>query len=158
MALAPLVVVMPGELAEEAFEMAAKLAASQAVSLLDRRPGGGAGSGGGAGCGAMGIERSRTARPVCWPPGWRKPGRGRRQGAASPWCFSNQTRSPDGGRREKPTPAPAAPSLKLYASVRIELEPVGEPGLARFRVLKNKAGCGVRAGANCGGFPRLGFA
>jgi recombination protein RecA len=52
--------------------------------------------------------------------------------------FLNQTRSRMEGGGDADTSA-GGPSLKLYAAVRIALEPAGT-GAVRFRVLKNKAG------------------
>ncbi|MGB9458916.1 MAG: hypothetical protein WCB12_22925 [Bryobacteraceae bacterium] len=131
-----LVVVMP-ESAEEAFEMAARLAASQAVSLLIVDP---------AAALAPAVELDAAI-------GTSGPGlHGRvlasglqklavsvaRSGVAL--VFLNQTRSRMEAGAEGDTSAGGA-SLKLYAAVRIALEPAGA-GLVRFRILKNTAGEG----------------
>lgn len=63
-----------------------------------------------------------------------------RTGAAM--VFLNQTRSRPG---EEELSA-GGPGLKLYAILRIALAPGPEPGSARFRVLKNKAGEPFREG------------
>ncbi len=133
-ALAPLAVVMP-ESAEEAFEMAAKLAASQAVSLLivdsaaalvpavelDTAMGT-------SGAGLHGRVLASGLRKLAVAVA--------RSGVAL--VFLNQTRSRMEAGEEADTSA-GGPSLKLYAAVRIALEPAGA-GAVRFRVLKNKAG------------------
>jgi recombination protein RecA len=133
-AIERLVVVMP-ESAEEAFEMAAKLAASQAVSLLIVDPAaalvpaveldaaiGTSGPGLHGRVLASGLQKLAVAVA--------------RSGAAL--VFLNQTRSrmEAGGDADS---SAGGPSLKLYAAVRIALEPAGA-GMVRFRVLKNKAG------------------
>jgi recombination protein RecA len=133
-ALDRLVVVMP-ESAEEAFEMAAKLAASQAVSLLIVDPAaalvpaveldaaiGSSGPGLHGRVLASGLQKLAVAVA--------------RSGVAL--VFLNQTRSRMEGGGDADTSA-GGPSLKLYAAVRIALEPAGT-GAVRFRVLKNKAG------------------
>jgi recombination protein RecA len=133
-ALDSLVVAMP-ESAEEAFEMAAKLAASQAIGLLIIDPAAalvpavelnaaiGTGSSGLHGrVLASGLQKLAVAVT--------------RSGAAL--VFLNQTRSRMLADEEADTSAGGAP-LKLYAAVRISLEPA-EAGRVRFRVLKNKPG------------------
>jgi recombination protein RecA len=133
-ALDRLAVVMP-ESAEEAFEMAVKLAASQAISLLvvdsaaalvpaielDMAIGtGGAGLHGRVL--AAGLQKLAVAVI--------------RSGVAL--VFLNQTRSRMDVIGDADTSAGGA-ALKLYAAVRIALEPAGT-GSVRFRVLKNKPG------------------
>jgi recombination protein RecA len=133
-ALDRLAVVMP-ESAEEAFEMAAKLAASQAISLLvvdsaaalvpaielDMAIGtGGAGLHGRVL--AAGLQKLAVAVI--------------RSGVAL--VFLNQTRSRMDTIGDADTSAGGA-ALKLYAAVRIALEPAGTSGV-RFRVLKNNPG------------------
>ncbi|MFZ0933496.1 MAG: ATPase domain-containing protein [Bryobacteraceae bacterium] len=131
-----LVVVMP-ESAEEAFEMAARLAASQAVSLLIVDPAaalapaveldaaiGTSGPGLHGRVLASGLQKLAVSTA--------------RTGVAL--VFLNQTRSRMEAGAEADTSAGGA-SLKLYAAVRIALEPAGA-GLVRFRVLKNTAGEG----------------
>jgi recombination protein RecA len=123
------------ESAEEAFEMAAKLAASQAVSLLIVDPAaalvpaveldaaiGSSGPGLHGRVLASGLQKLAVAVA--------------RSGVAL--VFLNQTRSRMEGGGDADTSA-GGPSLKLYAAVRIALEPAGT-GAVRFRVLKNKAG------------------
>jgi recombination protein RecA len=56
--------------------------------------------------------------------------------------FLNQTRTRAGDEES----TAGGPSLRLYAAVRIALEPASVPGCARFRVLKNKAGQPFREG------------
>jgi recombination protein RecA len=133
-ALDRLVVVMP-ESAEGAFEMVAQLAASQAVNLLIVDPAAALvpaveldaaiGTGGAGLHGrvlASGLQKLAVAVA--------------RSGVAL--VFLNQTRSRMGAGEEADTSA-GGPSLKLYAAVRIALEPAGT-GRVSFRVLKNKAG------------------
>jgi len=133
-ALERLVVVMP-ESAEEAFEMAVKLAASQAIGLLIVDPAaalvpaleleaaiGASGSGLHSRVLASGLQKLAVAAT--------------RSGAAL--VFLNQTRSRMEAGAESDTSA-GGPSLKLYAAVRVALEPA-EAGRVRFRILKNKAG------------------
>jgi len=133
-ALDSLVVAMP-ESAEEAFEMAAKLAASQAIGLLIVDPAAALvpalelnaaiGAGGPGLHGrvlAAGLQKLAVAVA--------------RSGAAL--VFLNQTRSRMAADAEADTSAGGAP-LKLYAAARISLEPA-ETGRVRFRVLKNKPG------------------
>jgi recombination protein RecA len=133
-ALDTLAVVMPDS-AEEAFEMAAKLAASQAISLLivDSAAAlvpaieldasiGTSGSGLHSRVLASGLQKLAVAVA--------------RSGVAL--VFLNQIRSRMEAAGEPDTSA-GGPSLKLYAAVRIALEPAGT-GRVRFRVLKNKAG------------------
>ncbi len=139
-ALAPLVVVRP-ESAEEAFEMAAKLAATQAVGLLIVDPAaalvpaveldaaiGTSGPGLQSRVLASGLQKLAGAIA--------------RAGAAL--VFLNQTRSRMEADAGADTSAGGAP-LKLYAAVRIALEPV-EAGQVRFRILKNTAGEGYGRG------------
>jgi recombination protein RecA len=133
-ALAPLVVVMP-ESAEEAFEMAAKLAASQAVSLLIVDPAAALTPAieldaaiGSSGPGLHGRVLASGLQKLA--------GVVARSGIAL--VFLNQTRSRMGVGAETDTSAGGG-SLKLHAAVRIALEPAGA-GAVRFRVLKNKAG------------------
>jgi len=133
-ALDRLAVVMP-ESAEEAFEMAAKLAASQAISMLvvdsaaalvpaielDMA----------IGTGGQGLQGRVLASGL-----QKLAGAVARSGTAL--VFLNQTRSRMDAGGDVDTSAGGA-SLKLYAAVRIALEPAGA-GNVRFRVLKNKAG------------------
>jgi len=132
--LASLAVVMPDS-AEEAFEMAAKLATSQAISLLIVDSAAALvpamelnlaiGSGGPGLHGrvlASGLQKLAVAVA--------------RSGVAL--IFLNQTRSKMEADSDADTSAGGAP-LKLYAAVRISLEPAGA-GKVRFRVLKNTAG------------------
>ena len=133
-ALDRLGVVRP-ESAEEAFEMAGKLAASQAINLLivDSAAalvpaielGMAIGSGG---PGLHGRVIASGLRKLA--------GAVARSGAVL--VFLNQTRSRMDAGGDADTSASGA-SLKLYAAVRIELEPA-EAGNVRFRVLKNTAG------------------
>ena len=133
-ALERLVVVMP-ESAEEAFEMAAKLAASQAVNLLIVDPAAALTPAvelnaaiGSSGPGLHGRVLASGLQKLAVAIG--------RSGVAL--VFLNQTRSRMEASGESDTSA-GGPSLKLYAAVRIALEPAGV-GAVRFRVLKNKAG------------------
>lgn len=133
-ALDGLPVVRP-ESAEEAFEMAAKLAATQAVSLLIVDP-----------AAALVPAVELDAAVGTGGPGLhgRVLASGLRRLAVAvartdvALVFLNQTRSRVEAGTEADTSAGGL-SLKLYAAVRIALEPAG-PGLVRFRVLKNKAG------------------
>lgn len=133
-ALDRLAVVMP-ESAEEAFEMAGKLAASQAIGLLivDSAAAlvpaieldlaiGTSGAGLHGRVLAAGLQKLAVAVA--------------RSGVAI--VFLNQTRSRMDAVGDADTSAGGA-SLKLYAAVRIALEPAGATSV-RFRVLKNKAG------------------
>jgi recombination protein RecA len=63
-----------------------------------------------------------------------------RSGATA--LFLNQTRMRPGDEES----SAGGPALKLYAALRIALEPSGAPCRARFRVLKNKAGEPFREG------------
>ena len=139
-ALDRLVVVMP-ESAEEAFEMVARLAASQAIGLLIVDPAAALvpaveldaaiGTGGPGLHGrvlASGLQKLAVAIA--------------RSGAAL--VFLNQTRSRMAADEQADTSAGGAP-LKLYAAVRISLEPA-EAGHVRFRVLRNKAGDAYQTG------------
>jgi recombination protein RecA len=127
-------VVMP-ESAEEAFEMAAKLAASQAISLLVVDP-----------AAALVPAMELDAAVGTSGPGLhgRVLASGLRRLAVAvarsdvAVVFLNQTRSRMEAGTEADTSA-GGPSLKLYAAVRIALEPA-RAGLVRFRILKNKAG------------------
>jgi recombination protein RecA len=133
-ALERLVVVMP-ESAEEAFEMAAKLAASQAVSLLIVDP-------------AAALVPAIELNAAIGTSGPGLHGRVLASGlqklaatvarAGVALVFLNQTRSRMDAGADADTSA-GGPSLKLYAAVRIALEPAGASRV-RFRILKNKAG------------------
>jgi len=133
-ALDRLPVVRP-ESAEEAFEMAAKLAATQAVSLLIVDP-------------AAALVPAIELHAAVGTSGPGLHGRvltsGLRRLAVAvarsdvALVFLNQTRSRMEAGTEADTSA-GGPSLKLYAAVRIALERAG-PSQVRFRILKNKAG------------------
>jgi len=69
--------------------------------------------------------------------------------------FLNQTRSRAAGGMETNTTA-GGPALKLYAALRIALEPAGSAAV-RFRVVKNKAG-EVFARGHLRWIPGAGFA
>jgi recombination protein RecA len=62
--------------------------------------------------------------------------------------FLNQTRSRPvpGESVEREELSAGGPALKLYAALRIALEPAAEAGRTRFRILKNKAGEPFREG------------
>jgi len=124
------------ESAEQAFEMAARLAGSQAVSLLVVDP---------AAALVPAIELDAAV-------GTSSPGlhgrvlasRLRRLAAAlarteAAVVFLNPTRSRMIESGAEADTSAGGPSLKLCAAVRIALEPA-PPGRVRFHVLKNKAG------------------